>query len=68
MSVDVEGAEYAILETFFNTPGRHLILPTLLTVEFLYDRLMLDKLERLLEPNYILDEVRAFDACFVRRN
>jgi FkbM family methyltransferase len=71
LSLDVEGAEYAILESFFGYP--RIFRPIdyrilLLTVEFRYDRNLLDRLERLLEPDYFLDEVRAFDACFVHRN
>lgn len=72
MSIDVEGAEFDILESFFWAERTHMdkrtFTPTLLTVEFLYDRELLDRLERMLESKYILDEVRAFDACFVRRN
>jgi FkbM family methyltransferase len=71
LSLDVEGAEYAILESFFGRP--RLLRPDdyqilLMTVEFRYDRNLLDRLERLLEPEYRLDEVRAFDACFIHRN
>lgn len=70
LSLDVEGAEYAILESFFQPrrPGDRQYQARYMTVEFLYDRLLLDKLERLLEPNYVLDEVRAFDACFIHRD
>jgi len=72
LSIDVEGAEYDILKSFIwmdHGPmfNKRRFSPTLLTVEFLYDRELLDRLERMLERDYILDEVRAFDACFVRR-
>ena len=71
LSLDVEGAEYAILESFFGRP--RIFRPDnyqfrLMTVEFRYDRNLLDRLERLLEPYYVLDEVRAFDACFVHHH
>lgn len=70
LSLDVEGAEYAILESFFQpkTFREDRFHIRYMTVEFLYDRLTLAKLERLLEPQYVLDEVRAFDACFIHRN
>lgn len=72
MSIDVEGAEFDILNSFFWAERTHrdkrTFTPKLLTVEFLYDRALLDRLERMLESKYILDEVRAFDACFVRRD
>lgn len=71
LSLDVEGAEYAILRSFFAPPK--LYRPSdyqfrFITVEFRYDQLLLEQLEQLLEPEYVLDEVRAFDACFVHRN
>lgn len=70
LSLDVEGAEYAILESFMQPSASKLQFFHIryMTVEFLYDRLTLKKLERLLEPKYVLDEVRAFDACFIHRN
>jgi FkbM family methyltransferase len=71
LSLDVEGAELAILQSFFARPRLH--RPDdrqihLMTVEFRYDRLLLDMLEKLLEPEYRLAEVRAFDACFVHKS
>lgn len=70
LSLDVEGAELPILEAFFARP--RVFRPDdyqfrYMTVEFRFDRLLLDQLEKLLEPEYRLDEVRAFDACFVHR-
>lgn len=64
LSIDVEGAELPILEGVLRSP---LWRFQLITVEFRYDTLLLEKLEAMLEHLYILDEVRAFDACFVHR-
>lgn len=71
LSLDVEGAELAILESFFGRPRLHRpgdYRINLLTIEFRYDRLLLDKLEKLLDSEYRLTEVRAFDACFVHKS
>ncbi len=70
LSLDVEGAEYAILESFLGAtwPKGKSFQIDLMTVEFLYDRMRLERLEELLEPQYVLDEVRAFDACFIHRS
>lgn len=67
LSLDVKGAEWAILESYLAGTTRYNHTIDYLTVEFRYDRLLLDELERLLEPTHVLDEVRAFDACFVNR-
>lgn len=70
LSIDVEGAEYSILKSFFEyqaqTERRYTI--DLITVEFRYDKMLLEKFEELMWPTHRLDEVRAFDACFVRQN
>lgn len=66
LSLDVEGAELPILEAFFAAPGRFTI--DYMTVEFLYDRKLLERIQRLLEPLFVLDEVRAWDACFIRKD
>jgi FkbM family methyltransferase len=68
LSLDVEGAELAILESFFKCHHSRHYRIRYMTVEFLYDRVVLDKLERLLEPEYVLDRVQAFDAFFVHRS
>lgn len=71
LSIDVEGAEFAILEQFIKVESlkrpQHQTIFQLITVEFRYDTVLLDKLERLL-TDYRLDELRGFDACFVHRS
>ncbi len=71
LSLDVEGAELAILQSFMG-PRSHLSKREFrfrcITVEFLYDREILRNLESVLGSEYDLAEVRAFDACFVHRS
>jgi len=63
LSLDTEGAEVVALEEFFH--GRREWIIRCLTVEYLQDAGILHRLQRILEPNgYILDQVRAWDACF----
>jgi FkbM family methyltransferase len=75
LSLDVEGAEYTILEGFFKAHDRRSTYfqrwdytIRYMTVEFRYDAVLLRKLEELLSDHYVLDEVRAFDACFIHRS
>lgn len=64
LSLDVEGAEYDILEAFFRTKTKFRF--SALTVEFRYDMLYLERLMELLAKNgYRLDTTLAFDACFL---
>lgn len=65
LSIDVEGAELAILEPFFSEGHNCNYKFRCITVEFRYDRFLLKKLEHLMKYDYELGEVRAFDACFV---
>lgn len=69
LSLDVEGAEYAILEEFINTMGRwgHQVTIRFLTVEFRHDMELLERLTNLLQPYFRLDKVQAWDAFFVNR-
>ena len=68
LSVDVEGAEYDILEQFFFGRYRK-CCPKLISVEFRYEGVLLERLRELLEPKgYVLDRVNAFDALFERRD
>jgi FkbM family methyltransferase len=64
LSLDVEGAELAILERFFQDGAPYTF--KYVTVEFRYDRYLLRQLENVM-ADYELAEVRAFDACFVHR-
>lgn len=75
LSLDVEGAEYAILEGFMRALkpqssyfGKWDYTIRYMTVEFRYDAILLRKLEELLSDHFVLDEVRAFDACFTHRS
>jgi methyltransferase, FkbM family len=66
-TLDVEGAELPILETFFKEcqEADRTYIFKFLTVEFRYDALLLDKItDRLVSKGYELDCVRGFDACF----
>jgi FkbM family methyltransferase len=66
LSLDVEGAELPILERYFlREPHTHF---RLMTVEFRFDYVLLRRLQSLLEPWYVLEEVRAFDAFFVHKD
>lgn len=70
LSLDVEGAELPILQSFMEGRFLHYFRSfefRFITVEFRYDHALLSQLESLLEPLYVLDSVRAFDACFVHR-
>jgi FkbM family methyltransferase len=62
LSLDTEGSEYTILKSF-----SHLDKVVLLTVEFRYDDVLLKKYCDLLEPTHRLDQLRGFDACFIRK-
>lgn len=65
LSLDVEGAEYPILYSYFRHHGAPHTF-RMMTVEFRYDQILLTKLTDLLElEGYYLDEVRGFDACFI---
>jgi len=70
LTLDVEGAELPILDTFFQECQEfdRTYVFRFLTVEFRYDQLLLDKLtDRLVSKGYELDCVRGFDACFRHR-
>lgn len=63
LSIDTEGAEYPILETFFKTTTLEF---RLLTIEIGNEQRDLDKLITLLEPRgYYLDQIKAWDAFFI---
>lgn len=65
LSLDTEGGEYDILKQWFEDGGR----PEAVTVEFRYDYDELKRLEYLTEQYEMhLDEVRGFDACFLRND
>jgi FkbM family methyltransferase len=64
LSLDVEGAELPILESFMRNPTRTI---RYLTVEFRYDHALLRELEVLLADQFVLDQVRGFDACFINK-
>jgi FkbM family methyltransferase len=65
LSLDVEGAEYAILHDFIRS-GMDTQFG-IITVEFRYDKLLLNKLEDLLQ-GYTLEHVEAWDAFFVNKH
>lgn len=64
LSLNVEGAESTILSEFMLSTKYS---ARLITAEFRYDVRELNTLIDILEPAYELDEVRGFDACFVRK-
>jgi len=62
LSLDTEGAEVSTLKAFYRLPNR---IVRCMTVEYLQDAATLHQLCRILEPHgYILDQVRAWGACF----
>lgn len=61
LSLDVEGAEYEILKSLELEPYSFKVI----TVEFRYDMLLLEKLQELLAPRYRLAQIQDFDAFFV---
>lgn len=64
LSIDTEGGEYEILDSWFKAGGDCRAL----TVEFRYDADYSMKLERMLNDyGFVLDELLGFDACFLRR-
>jgi FkbM family methyltransferase len=65
LSIDVEGAEFMLLEEYLKAPSW--LDARLISVEFRYDTLLLAQMEELLQYRYRLDEVRGFDALFVRK-
>lgn len=66
LSLDLEGAEYSVLKSWFDSNPD--IKIDLLSVEYQLEQGRLERLEDLLGRNgYELDEVRGFDACFVRK-
>lgn len=65
LSLDVEGAELSILESFVRDGGHDRFQFRTMTVEFRYDQGLLSRLMSLLSPHYELVECRAFDACFI---
>lgn len=66
LSLDVEGAELAILESYFlREPKTHF---RVMTIEFRFDGLLLKRMEQLLASDYVLEEVRAYDAFFVHKS
>lgn len=68
LSLDVEGAELRILEQFWAGEHQNTYQFDLITVEFRYDALLLRQLEELLDPQYVLEKVEAFDAFFVNKS
>lgn len=65
LSLDTEGNEYEILSDWLQAGGS----ANVLTVEFRYDAGLLMRLEQLLDEHDMhLDELRGFDACFIRNN
>jgi FkbM family methyltransferase len=69
LSIDVEGAEGAILQSFFRHKDARLRYTFgCMTIEFQRDGDLLEYLTKLLAPEYVLDEVRDFDAFFVHRS
>jgi len=62
LSLDTEGNEFEIITDWLKAGGRCQAL----TIEFHYDRFLLDNLVEMLEHyNLKLDEIRGFDACFL---
>lgn len=68
LSLDVEGAELRILEQFLAGEHHRKYQFKLMTVEFRYDAMLLRQLEELLDEQYVLEKVEAFDAFFVNRD
>lgn len=68
LSLDVEGAELRILEQFYAGYYHLKYQFNLITVEFRYDAILLNQLEELLDEQYVLEKVEAFDAFFVNRD
>lgn len=69
LSLDVEGAEYVILEEYLATMAKlgHPVAIRYLTVEFRHDRELLERLKTLLEPHFHFDKIEAWDAFFVNK-
>lgn len=74
LSLDTEGSEFEILKSLTernrfrrNRPFGRVWQFGVITVEFRYDKHLLESLEELLEEDYYLDRVQAFDAFFVNR-
>lgn len=64
LSLDTEGSEYEILKKWLEAGGQARVL----TVEFRYETELLHKFERLgNDYGYVLDEVRGFDLCLIKR-
>lgn len=68
LSLDVEGAELPILEGYYAFAEKRDYIFKIITVEFRYDKFLLDQIETLLRPWYKLEHVQAFDAFFVRHD
>lgn len=69
LSLDVEGAEYVILEQYLAMKadcGQPVAI-RYLTVEFRHDLELLERLKTLLEPYFHFDKVEAWDAFFVSK-
>lgn len=63
LSLDTEGSEYEILRGAIRSEYTF----KLITVEFRYDSILLDKLQELLQ-DHVLEKVEAWDAFFVHRS
>lgn len=69
LSLDVEGAEYVILEQFINMKadcGQPVGI-RFLTVEFRHDMELLERLKKLLDPYFHFDKTQAWDAFFINK-
>jgi FkbM family methyltransferase len=64
LSLDIEGAELAVLRRYFEHPNR---LIDRITVEYREENKTLAELRWILEPEYELVRVQAWDAFFKRR-
>lgn len=69
LSLDVEGAEYVILEQYINSMANGCSQTAIrfLTVEFRHDLELLERLKTLLEPYFHFDKVVAWDAFFTNK-